>query len=175
MVLEAIKNETLNAEERAEFWGNIKMKVEGGCWTYNKVAKDGYGYFLWRRYNGAKVPSHQMMCRELFGDWTPAGARICPQCRNCVNPSHIKTEDVPRTKAGTFSSRHPHSTLTAEQVADIRTSYNGRRDITQRQLAEKYGVSQGIISDIITKKKWRETSPDGTPITPLRRIRARTP
>lgn len=45
------------------------------------------------------------------------------------------------------------SKLTNEQVIEIRKRYNDGC-ISQRKLASIYGVSQSIISDIITRKSW---------------------
>ncbi len=45
------------------------------------------------------------------------------------------------------------SKLSSEQVLEIRRVYDNE-NISQRQLAKTYRVSQSIISDIITRKSW---------------------
>lgn len=53
-----------------------------------------------------------------------------------------------------IGSRHGQSKLTEEQVLEIRSTHK-RYVVTRRFLAEKFGVNQSIIDDVITRETWR--------------------
>ena len=158
MVVAKLINERLTAGDRFNFWKNID-KTET-CWLYKTVDKNGYGYFQWKHFN-TRVPAHALMCREFYGDWQPMGGRICPHNKNCVCPFHIVDTAAPVSTRTTFATKPAHSKLTPEQVVSIREEYGDGKKITQRELALKYGVAQGVISNIIRRKRWAslETPP----------------
>lgn len=58
--------------------------------------------------------------------------------------------------------RHPRAKLTAQDVLDIRAEYRPRV-VTAKHLAERYGVSEGAIRDILS---WRTWVPKGRPARP---------
>jgi hypothetical protein len=150
MVLEIIKNERLSQAERFKFWQNIHQSAT--CWIFGNTDANGYGYYQWKRFK-TRVPAHSVMCREFYGEWAPAGARICPEHKSCVNPFHlIDTEST--SISTTFASRPPNSRLTPEQVVSIRAEYGQGKGVTQKELALKYGVAQGVISNIVRRKRW---------------------
>lgn len=49
-----------------------------------------------------------------------------------------------------FGEKHPHTTISKKDVVNIRTS-----EMSQKKLAQKYGVSQGTISNIKRKITWK--------------------
>lgn len=151
MVLAKVENEKLTVDDRVKFWKQI-VKTET-CWLYDTVDKNGYGYFYWKEFD-TRVPAHSVMCREFYNDWEPTGRRICPANKNCVCPFHIVDTATPVSTRKTFASRPSRSKLTKEQVVLIREEYVGEKKITQAELALKYGVKQGVISNIINKKRW---------------------
>jgi hypothetical protein len=53
--------------------------------------------------------------------------------------------------------KHHRAKLTESQVRKIRRRY-GVGDITQKMLAQEYGVNQRIISLIIRMEAWRHVS-----------------
>lgn len=68
----------------------------------------------------------------------------------CINPKC--REKVP-TSEQTQGSRHGKSKLTETDIIDIREAYeNG--SATQKELAQKYGVSQPLMSQIVNGKAW---------------------
>lgn len=153
MVVAKIINERLSIGDRFKFWKNIDKTAS--CWLYKTVDANGYGYFQWKRFK-TRVPAHSVMCREFYGEWAPVGARICPDHKFCVNPFHlIDTESTSvSTSNTTFASRPPNSRLTPEQVVSIRAEYGLGKGVTQKELAIKYGVAQGVISNIVRRKRW---------------------
>lgn len=57
---------------------------------------------------------------------------------------------VDRIRRGTD---HDGAKLTDEQVVEIREAY-ARGGVTQVDLAEGYGVTQGLISGIVNGRRW---------------------
>jgi len=152
MVVAKIENERLTAIDRVKFWK--KINKTDTCWLYNTVDKNGYGYFQWKHFN-TRVSAHALMCREFYGEWQPVGGRICPDNKNCVCPFHIVNTEIPSASTrGTFATKPSHSRLTPEQVVAIRSEYGEGKSITQLALATKYGTKQGVISNIVRKKRW---------------------
>lgn len=62
-------------------------------------------------------------------------------------------EDTVRHGTSTKGERHGQSKLTSDQVRNIRLSY-AKESWTQKQLATKYGVTQGTICAILTRRRW---------------------
>lgn len=58
--------------------------------------------------------------------------------------------------AGGFQrgARNPNNKLTDAAVGEIRRAYALGR-VTQTQLAEKYGVSQKLVSDVVRREIWQ--------------------
>jgi len=56
----------------------------------------------------------------------------------------------------TYGEINGRAKLTDEKVEEIRTLYKSQ-DYTQRDLAKKYGISQGHVSELVNYKKWAIT------------------
>jgi len=54
-------------------------------------------------------------------------------------------------------SDRPAAKLTDEQIVEIRETY-ARGGYTQADLAETYGITQGLVSLIVNGKRWRHVS-----------------
>ena len=84
------------------------------------------------------------------------------RCDNpsCVRPSHLflgthadnatDAKSKGRLRSG---ERHQNSKLTWAKVEEIRALY-ATGEWKQRDLARRYGMSQGPIADIVTGKAW---------------------
>lgn len=62
--------------------------------------------------------------------------------------SRTKPESTPR------GEHHPSAKLTDEQVLAIRARWT-HGGIQQKQLAAEYGVSRGVVSEVLSGKSWR--------------------
>jgi hypothetical protein len=80
--------------------------------------------------------------------WSNSPLNLCYATRE-VNLSHKAWHGT--LKRGT---NHPQARLDAAAVRAIRSAAGS---ISQRELAERYAVSQGHISDIINRKRWSHT------------------
>ncbi len=85
--------------------------------------------------------------RQAHGDWFSA-IRRATACRGDNHPSRLRPERRPR------GSKSKSSKLTESQVAEMREAY-ALGNCTQRELANRYGVSQGCIGFILRGEFWR--------------------
>lgn len=51
-------------------------------------------------------------------------------------------------------SDRPAAKLTDDQIVEIRETY-ARGGYTQKDLADEYGITQGLVSQIVNGKRWK--------------------
>lgn len=126
-------------------------------WPFGKHPR-GYGLI---GVNGRMVPVHQIICKEINGP-APPGHEVAHSCgnghRGCVTPKHLnwkthRENDLDKDKHGTRlrGSACSFAKLTEQQVIKIRSLV---RTMPQQDIAERYGVSQTLISRIKLRKTW---------------------
>ncbi len=147
-------------------------KVKTRCWQWTaNVDRDGYGNF----HAGYKqVKAHRFAYELAYGKGCLAKHLGCHKCDNpsCVRPSHMfkgnallnaRDRDAKgRTShvgAGANASRpgvlNGNAKLTEKQVLKIRALYNFG-ELTQYDIATRFGVCQGLITAIIRRKLWKQ-------------------
>jgi hypothetical protein len=133
-----------------------------GCieWTW---ALNTYGYGTVRR-NKRDFVVHRLVWEKIKGS-IPEGMFICHTCDNpkCVNIDHLfmgtpgdNIRDC--VKKGRHKSnfphhkgeKHPSAKITSEQVLAIRCDTD-----SQRNIAKKHGISQGLVSHVRLNKAWQ--------------------
>ena len=154
------------------FWS--KVNKSGECWTWTASSfKDGYGKF-WLR--GRNRYANRVSWELAYGV-DPGGMMVCHSCDNppCVRPEHLflgtqkdnRRDAVAkgrtakgarhgsRTKPHTVprGERNGNAKLTYEIADAIREEY-ASGDISQWDLARRYGVAQTAISSVINRKTW---------------------
>lgn len=153
--------ESLTTEIIQRFWGYVKKSEE--CWEWQGHRdKDGYGKMRVGRRQLAR--SNRIAWMVNFGK-IPKDLFVLHRCDNppCVRPDHLFlgtardnvidkiTKGRNRPQMG--EARH-NAKLTSEMVTQIVKEYCPRV-MTQKMLAEKYGVSQGTISHILRGGHWK--------------------
>lgn len=157
---------SVNAATDDRFWNMVEKSGRTECWLW-KGAKKPTGYGNVRR-NKVYTTAHRLAWELTFGR-IPDGMQIQHSCDNpsCCNPHHLMlgtvvSNYVDMVKKGRDNSRHSNrkfgtsnhnAKLTKEQVDEIRVAYIPG-SVRQVDLAEKYGVSQVLIS-IITRREGR--------------------
>lgn len=135
---------------------------ETGCWVWARgPGPSGYGV---KSVNGKRVRAHRHYYEQAKGP-IPDGLQIDHLCRNpaCVNPEHLEAvTQAQNTRRGAASK------LTWGQVCDIRRR-SSEGGVTQQQLADEYGVTQGTVWHIIVGKKWTEPDQPYSPVVELER------
>ena len=93
----------------------------------------------------------------------PPGMVVMHTCDRplCVNPAHLElgsnrdnAADSARKARRPRGSRQHAAKLTEGQVLNLRARYEAG-GITQKQLAEEYGISRALVSVILTRKAWK--------------------
>lgn len=132
------------------------------CWLWIGATNDvGYGQSF---FNGKIVYAHRISF-EIFNGHINKGECVLHRCDNpsCVNPKHLflgtkkqNTEDMVKKGRDKFiGERNGMAKLSWDDVNKIRID---RDCVTQKELGRKYGVSQGMVSLILSNNKWKEKS-----------------
>ncbi len=142
----------------------ISVSGKSGCWEWQK-ARNNFGYGT-LTINGRTRYAHRLSY-ELNKGQIPAGLHVMHDCDNpaCINPDHLSVGTRSKNMADCHArgrSRIPSprmrgeengsAKLTARAVDDIRALLNSGR--SQREIAQKFGVSQSAISGIKRGKTW---------------------
>jgi hypothetical protein len=137
--------------------------TESGCWIWLlRVDTPGYGRIA---ANRSSVPAHRVSWVTYRGT-IPDGMQVLHKCdvRCCVNPDHLflgthsdNMRDMyakgRHPRSGQRGEKHHRAKLTAQEVAEIRSSSE-----LQKILAQKYRVGQSQISSIRRGASWRQAS-----------------
>lgn len=145
------------------FWS--KVQKTDGCWTWT-ASKDSCGYGTFRL--SGKIRKAHRVSYELSHGPIPDGMHVCHRCDvpACVNPSHLflgthadNMADMAAKGRATppKGAEHHSAKLTEVQVVYIRWLFASGL-MKQRQLAESFGVSRGLIGHISQRRKWGEAA-----------------
>lgn len=138
-----------------------------GCWLWTgSKDKDGYGTF--RRREGGLYRAHRVSY-ELHHGAIPDGMIVCHRCDNpaCVRPDHLwigthKENAEDRNEKGRHHPTGPHNPQRGEARHNARLTADAVRCIrseagttSQHALAQRFGVSQCAIFNVLSGKTWR--------------------
>ena len=140
-------------------------EVQTPCWEWKgaRSVRGGYGFLaVGVSRNGT---SHPMLAhRAAFQIWNgtiPEGALISHRCDNppCINPAHLisgsykeNSQDATDRKLIRIGERSGLSKLSDGDVIEIRRAY-AIGNTSQLKLADRFGVSQSVVSLIILNKR----------------------
>ena len=136
----------------------LRYKVIGACWEYSgTISSYGYGQFYHR---GKTIRAHRAVY-EIYNGKIPVDLIVCHTCdnRKCINPEHLyagtyannyqDAKDRQRINPP-YGESHHAAQLTKSDVQKIRNS-----NLSQRQLAARYGVAQTTISEVKRGLTWK--------------------
>lgn len=141
----------------------MKKIIKKDCWEWTAcTTPQGYGQFV---FNGKMQGAHRVSWQIHRGS-IPDGMLICHKCDNpkCVNPDHLflgthKDNSVDMSIKGRGSlkrgEKHPSAKLKEEDVKEI---FNLSGKLSQREIAKKFNVTQGLIVNILNHRSWRTVS-----------------
>lgn len=144
------------------FWGNVAIGKIGECWLWRKgVDKDGYGQATLKSVSVTESRSHRIAWVLTHGRPVPKGMQVLHRCDNpgCCNPGHLflgtcADNMADKSRKGRVrvyrGESHANAKLTKEQVMEMRSSSE-----TNSALALRFGVSEGTIQGIVSRKRWR--------------------
>lgn len=143
------------------FWTHVdQTSTPDGCWLWTaSVNTAGYGQFSpgHRPY----ILAHRNAYIIAHGS-IPDDTQVNHHCdvKRCVRPSHLyagthienmrDSSDRGRAPGG---ERNARAKLSEATIEEIRRRY-AAGDVTQRSLAELYGVTRSNISCIVLRKSW---------------------
>lgn len=143
----------------ARFWN--KVKKTRSCWLWTGAQfSDGYGQVT---LNKRLHRAHRISYLLTFGV-LPDNQYVLHTCdvKVCVKPAHLYLGDAAdnardREARGrgrnAKGEQHGNAKLTEAEVLEIRRRYIPYI-VSQRTLAEEFGVVHSQISDIVNRKKW---------------------
>lgn len=147
------------------FWSYVDVQGPNNCWEWTgSRQRSGHGNI----YLKGKVIKVHRLAYTIANGPIPDGLCVIHSCDNppCCNDAHLSAETQGRNildaykrglqprYRGRRGEQVPSHKLTVAQVTDIRTLYvNGT--FNQYELAEKFGVLQSNISQIIQLKTWK--------------------
>lgn len=139
---------------KVDFNGPIVRQDLGSCWVWTAHRNgNGYGVFMYdcRSYSAHRI-SWFLTCGAKLGK-----LHVLHRCDNpgCVRPDHLfKGTHATNMIDKAQKERGNRTKLTAATVRQIRLLY-GTGSFSRAALGERYGVSQGTISDAIMRRTWR--------------------
>lgn len=155
-------------------WEKIDNR-EDGCWLWMGLRhKQGYGKIS---YKGKTLLAHRVVYALICGP-IPKGMCVLHKCDNppCCRYDHFwlgtraeNNHDMAwkgRAASGdkNYVHRHPETVrgerngsvkLTSMQVKEIISQYLDGK-VTQQELAQRYGVSDSLVSAILHRQAWPE-------------------
>ena len=134
---------------------------------------DGYaGKIRWNKSEPENAC--RVICREVHGDPPSVNSQAAHNCGNghlgCVNPRHLEWKSPKENKADELvhgtrrrGTKNVHAKLNDEKVANIKYLLQ-QGDLTNKQIAERYGVSTVMISYIRSGKNWGWIKPQAASV-----------
>ena len=149
----------MSSELGERFWSKVDVGGPDECWEWQAYRLPaGYGQF---KLDGKLHRSNRLVIGLRTGD----EGHALHSCDNppCVNPAHLSigtnAENIAQRDARGRQVTPPgedngSAKLTGPEVLEIRARY-ATGQITQRALAEEYGVHFSLISLIVRRKSWK--------------------
>jgi hypothetical protein len=142
---------------------NSEPVTESGCWIWMRGWDNSKGYGC-IQYKGATRKAHRVSYEVFIGPISD-GLHVCHNCDlpSCVRPDHLwlgtnldnlldkERKGRGNQPRGVLTNR---AKLTEHHIQYIRSAYS-TGEAKQQQLADRFGVSQVLISQIILKKAWK--------------------
>jgi hypothetical protein len=157
---------THRASEEERFWRHVNKKEDDECWEWNGCRnKEGYGNIR-KNATNKSIGAHRYSY-ELHHGPIPEGELVRHKCHNppCVNPKHLETgtykdnsQDAVKADRMPRGECKVNTKLTEGQVRDIKQLLVNRSRV--KDIAECFGVSRYVISDIKSGKSWRHVTLD---------------
>lgn len=143
------------------FWSHVQTGQLDECWLWQASMRGHYGSSY---YNGKRDSAHRVSYLINRGD-IPPDMEVMHTCDNpaCVNPAHLQLGthaqnmhdmSVRGRQVSVYGERAPRGKLKEWQVREIRELLKVG-ELSQRQIAERYGVSAVAISYINTGYSWK--------------------
>lgn len=138
-----------------------KYNHESPHWLFLQGRKGDYAQ---ADFAGSTHQIHRLSYISFNKKELPSDLFVRHKCREkrCCNPAHLEEgtasdnqKDRQRDSTGVVGSQHPGTTLTEDQVRDIKRL---KTDLTVKERASMFTVSQGIIRNIDSNRTWKHVT-----------------
>ena len=149
------------------FWEKVDIQGLDDCWEWTAGKTRGYGHI---GVDGKIRQATHVLFYLRHGDWPPRGKEACHNCDNpgCLNPRHLylgthksnMCDMVLRQRGRGGNQKGEQNNgakLTENQVYDVRCLL-AQGGITQKEIGQRFGISQQNVSRIVNHKRWRYMS-----------------
>ncbi len=136
------------------------VRNKDGCWGWNGLTNKRGGYPIFP-HNKKMYYAHRVSL-ELDGRPLAKGMYACHHCDNpiCTRPDHLyagtpadNVRDMLERGRARTGERNHFAKLTEGMVREIRAS-----DLSDNQLAERYGVNRTNIYMVRARKTWKHVA-----------------
>lgn len=145
------------------FWKKVERRSRDECWPWRGSRQpSGHGQFTQRiKQVRTLVAAHRFMWTIAHGP-IPLGLKVCHHCDNgnCVNPGHLflgtqadNMHDCIEKDRHSRGARHYNAILTDADVIEMRQL--ARSGASRRDIAKRFHVSGGHVSNIVNGKQWK--------------------
>lgn len=149
------------------FWDKVEKTDTCWVWTAGKLWS-GYGVISDAMGPVRKSIKAHRASWELHYGRIPEGMQVCHSCDNppCVRPDHLFLGTAKDNVQDCISKsrrrlpigiKHKMHKLTPKAVKEIRERYS-LGNVSQRSLADEFGVSQTVVGDAIRRVTWRHVA-----------------
>lgn len=157
----------MNSELRTRFDASYTPEPMSGCWLWtSSYTSNGYGEIsIGGRSNREVLRAHRLSW-AIFRGPIPEGMLVCHKCDNppCCNPDHLflgtqsdNMRDMVRKGRNSGvrakGENNGASKLTEAQISEMRSLYN--TCWTQAEIARRFGVGTGTVSNVVNRKVWK--------------------
>ena len=143
-------------EELVKYCLDNCKTTDSGCMISNAtLSNKGYSQ---AKFQDKTIKIASLVMRHFFGP-KPDGmgvlhSDICGGDRRCINLNHLRYGTNKENVTDRSRLDRQHSKLTKNKVLEIRSLYSSG-NFTQRDLADRFSISQTNISDIVNRKRWK--------------------
>lgn len=154
-----------------DFWARVDIRGMDECWEWTRAKNSksnplqAYGT-VWMQ--AVKWRTHRAAFVFARGS-IPEGMMVCHRCDNppCCNPLHlfagtsrdnaIDCSIKGRTNRERGEDRY-NATLTEDDIREIRSTYQKRKNGGIYTLAKRFGVYPTMIHSILKRKRWKHVT-----------------
>ena len=155
--------------DERKFWSHVDRRDAESCWPWKlSLGGPGYGQVA----DGRTMRGTHRVAYEFANGPIPEGLCVCHTCdnRTCCNPAHLWLGTRTDNNRDMFSkgrgrpvpqrgAQHKLAKLTEAAAQEIYARYQVG-DVTQRDLAAEYGVSQVTVWKVCNRKGWAHAVPE---------------
>lgn len=137
------------------FWTKANVRGDEDCWPWTACMDSaGYGRFTVSAAMRG-IPSQRVAFYLTHGRWPrPCCLHTCDNPA-CVNPRHLVEGTQAENVADMVGKgRHRVRTKVSERDVQIIRLLVGRIGVSQKEIAERYGMSEDGVSCIVLRKSW---------------------